>query len=192
MDLITTTWTSDDANPLAIGALVVGFFILFGGLFATAWIAGDKGTRTTKRRAWAWITGTTIAIVGLGLIIPGFITPRVTNTNTHTQIEATGTIDSISPLNRGGYGIRLTDNLDILLNVNEDDSDQYAGLEGHEATLYCTTPNGIDSDHTALAAGTILTCSPNRPTPESIFGIDIPHDDDTDARTALTISGGTK
>lgn len=193
MDLITTTWTTDNLSPLVIGCLVVGVIILVSAFFGTGAIAGDKGKRTKKRRVWAWIAGTTSVIVGAGLFLPGFIAPRVTNTHTHTQIEATGTIDTISPLTRGGYGIRLTDNLDILLNINEDDSDQYAGLEGHEATLYCTTPDEIDSDHTALAAGTILTCSPHRPDPKSILGFGTPNDHSTkEARTALTVSEETQ
>lgn len=162
MDLIVNTWASNGAAPLALALFTATLIVAVIGFVAFMFVY-DKNRRSRT------IVGRTIGIAtaaALAIMIPVTLSiPRVDTPNAASYIEATGTVDTITPnLNRGGTGIRLTDHPEILLAIDEDEADNFAGLEGHPTTLYCNTPDAVDRDKPALAAGTILDCS-STPTP---------------------------
>lgn len=157
MDLIVNTWASSGAAPLAL-ALFTATLIVTGIGFVAFMFVYDKDRRSRR------IVGRTIGIATaatLAIMIPVTLSiPRVDTPNAASYIEAIGTVDTITPdLNRGGTGIRLADHPEILLTIDEDEADRFAGLEGHPTTLYCNTPDNLDRDDPALAAGTILDCA---------------------------------
>jgi hypothetical protein len=162
MDLIVNTWTTNDPAPLSMVLITASIITAVVGVIAFMNIY-DKARR---RRKIAGITIAIATVAALAIMIPtGSSLPRVDTPNAASYIEATGTVDTITPnLNRGGTGIRLTDHPEILLAIDEAEADNFAGLEGHPTTLYCNTPDAVDRDDPALAAGTILDCS-STPTP---------------------------
>lgn len=162
MDLIVNTWTSSGSAPLTLALITATLIVAVISIVAFMFVY-DKDHRGRK------IIGRTIGIATaatLAIMIPLTLSlPRVDTPNTASYIEATGTVDTITPnLNRGGTGIRLTNHPEILLAIKEAEADKFAGLEGHPTTLYCNTPDTVDRDDPALAAGTILDCS-STPTP---------------------------
>lgn len=157
MDLIIHSWITAEASPLAVGLLIGSIAVGLTGFIGASFLY-DSAHRSRKAGAKALAIATAAA---LAITVPISIThPRVDRSNAFTYIEATGTVESITPgLNRGGIGIRLTNNPTILLTIDESEADAFAGIEGHPTTVHCTTPTDVDHDHPALAAGTILNCS---------------------------------
>lgn len=177
MDLIVNSWTTSGAAPLTLALITATLIVAVVGFVAFMFVY-DKDRRGRK------IVGRTIGIAtaaALAIMIPVTLSlPRVVTPNAASYIEASGTVGTITPdLNRGGTGIRLTDHPEILLAITENEADRFAGLEGHPTTLYCNTPDTVDRDDPALAAGTILDCS-STPTPirnsnlDDLFPPDIP------------------
>ena len=157
MDLIVNTWNTSDPAPLSVALIIASIITAAVGYIAVA-LVYDKTRRPRK------IAGLTIGIVTTlalaTMITVTYSLPRVENPNAASYIEASGTVDTITPdLNRGGTGIRLTDHPEILLAINENEADRFAGLEDHPTTLYCKPPSELNRDDPALAAGTILDCA---------------------------------
>lgn len=190
MDLIVSTWNTTTQSPLAAALFVACAVIVPMGIII-ALVVYDKKKRTTKLTALSIWLGTAAA---LAITLPIALTqPLVEYPAGASYLQASGTIDTITPdLNRGGTGIRLTERPEILLVISEDESDTFAGLQGHDTTLYCTTPRDLDQDNPALAAGTILDCGPtpkpssNNPVYAALMDTDIPDDAHT-TTTAITI-----
>ena len=157
MDLIVNTWTTAVQSPLAyyliLGSCTIGMI----GLFAVSYTRFSTSLHGAIPITIGLATAT---IVAIGLYA-GYTQPLDDERRDAASIEATGTIDTITPgLTRGGTGIRLTEYPDILLAVAGDNADTLVGLEGHPTTLHCTAPRTLDREDPALAAGTILDCAP--------------------------------
>lgn len=159
MNIIVNTWEISDISPLT-QALITACGVALGVALLTLFVVFNPDSK--RRVAVTAIVGI-IAVVATAIMLPiGLTQPRIPATANSSYIEASGTIDSITPsLNRGGTGIRLTENIDILFTIDDEDADRVAGLQGHDLTLYCYTPRDIDLDNPALAEGTALDCSPN-------------------------------
>lgn len=193
MDLIINTWTTNDPAPLTMLLFVASLLVAIVGIACSVGLY----TKTSRPRKIAALTLGLATAAAVAIMLPiGFSAPRVDNPASASYIEASGTVDTVTPaLNRGGTGIRLTDTPEILLAINEDEADNFAGLEGQPTTLYCKPPGDLDQDDPALAAGTILDCA-STPTQirnsglDELFPPDVPGSAQT-TTTAIAIVGDT-